>query len=60
MNVEPSHVIQWIAVWVVRCLEPRRMRTRMCFAGNLGFVSDGLHTDALMTGYWELEVKALT
>lgn len=36
------------------------MRTRMCFAGNLGFVSDGLHTDALMTGYWELEVKALT
>lgn len=39
VKVDPSHTIQWVRVWPVRCLVPRRMRIKMCLAGNLWDVS---------------------
>lgn len=34
LNVEPIQAIQCVGVCAVRCLEPRRMRMKMCLEGN--------------------------
>lgn len=34
LKVEPIQVIQCVGVGSVRCLEPRRMRMKMCLDGN--------------------------
>lgn len=33
-EVHDSQVIQCVTVFAVRCLEPRRMRTKRCLAGS--------------------------
>lgn len=34
-KVQPSQAAQWVIVLEARCLDPRRARTKMYFAGNL-------------------------
>lgn len=38
-KVQPSHTVQWISVFVVKCLDPWRRRRKMYFAGNYKIVS---------------------
>lgn len=34
LNVQPSQVSQWMGEFEDRCLDPRRMRMKMIFAGS--------------------------